>query len=67
MMPETNMTDIASSHSSPLTGPSMLLMSDQFSLTLLTDQSDLGSMTTLDTWRQFEGFQNEVKDAHQFA
>jgi len=47
MMPETDITDIAGSHGSPLTGLSMMLTIDRFWLTLLTDRSDPGSMTTL--------------------
>jgi len=39
--------DIADSHSLPLTGPSMMLTIDRFSIDSLTDRSDLGSMTTL--------------------
>jgi hypothetical protein len=42
-----NITDIAGSHGSPLTGQSMMLTVDRFWLTLLTDWSDPGSMTTL--------------------
>jgi hypothetical protein len=47
MMPETDITDIAGSHGSPLTGLSMMLTIDRFWLTLLTDRSDPGSVTTL--------------------
>jgi len=46
-MPETDITDIAGSHGSPLTGLSMMLTIDRFWLTFLTDRSDPGSMTTL--------------------
>jgi hypothetical protein len=41
--------DIADSHGLPLTGPSMTLTVDRFSIDLLTDRSDPGSMTTLVT------------------
>jgi hypothetical protein len=39
--------DIADSHGLPLTGPSMTLTIDRFSIDSLTDWSDPGSMTTL--------------------
>jgi hypothetical protein len=39
--------DIADSHGLPLTGPSMTLTIDRFSIDSLTDRSDPGSMTTL--------------------
>jgi hypothetical protein len=39
--------DIANLHSLPLTGPSMTLTIDRFSIDSLTDRSDPGSMTTL--------------------